>query len=432
MKTLSSTNELHTAYRFLTVISYLLSNLISWKNMISTKKAIELISRGTEEVLIEEELKKKLNSGKKLNIKAGFDPTAPDLHLGHTVLINKLRQFQTLGHQIIFLIGDYTGMIGDPSGKSATRPPLSTEEVQENAKTYQEQIFKILDPDLTKVVFNSSWMDKMDAADLIRLASHHTVARMLERDDFDKRYKSNQPISIHEFLYPLIQGYDSIALDADVELGGTDQKFNLLVGRQLQEVHGKSPQVVITMPILEGLDGNQKMSKSLGNYIGIDEPAKEIFGKIMSISDTLMWRYFELLSFKDLGEIEQYKKQVETGTNPRDIKFDLAEEIITRFHNSKSAQDAKNDFVKRFSNNAIPDVIDEIEIKVSDKGVVFANLLKEIKLVSSTSDAHRMIKQAAVKIDGERVDDGKQILQEGFSAVIQVGKRKFARVKLIA
>jgi tyrosyl-tRNA synthetase len=400
--------------------------------MVSTKKAIELISRGTEEVLIEEELKKKLDSGKRLNIKAGFDPTAPDLHLGHTVLINKLRQFQTLGHQIIFLIGDFTGMIGDPSGKSATRPPLSTEEVKENAKTYQEQIFKILDPDLTKVVFNSSWMNKMNAADLIRLTSHHTVARMLERDDFDKRYKSNQPISIHEFLYPLIQGYDSIALDADVELGGTDQKFNLLVGRQLQEVHGKSPQVVITMPILEGLDGSQKMSKSLGNYIGIDEPAKEMFGKIMSISDTLMWRYFELLSFKDLGEIEQYKKQVETGTNPRDIKFDLAEEIITRFHNSKSAQDAKNDFVKRFSNNAIPDVIDEIEIKVSDKGVVFANLLKEIKLVSSTSDAHRMIKQAAVKIDGKRVDDGKQILQEGFSAVIQVGKRKFARVKLIA
>jgi tyrosyl-tRNA synthetase len=400
--------------------------------MISTKKAIELISRGTEEVLIEEELKKKLDSGKRLNIKAGFDPTAPDLHLGHTVLINKLHQFQMLGHQIIFLIGDFTGMIGDPSGKSATRPPLSAGEVQENAKTYQEQIFKILDPDLTKVVFNSSWMNKMNAADLIRLASHHTVARMLERDDFDKRYKSNQPISIHEFLYPLIQGYDSIALDADVELGGTDQKFNLLVGRQLQEVHGKSPQVVITMPILEGLDGSQKMSKSLGNYIGIDEPAKEMFGKIMSISDTLMWRYFELLSFKDLGEIEQYKKQVETGTNPRDIKFDLAEEIITRFHNSKSAQDAKNDFVKRFSNNAIPDVIDEIEIKVSNKGVVFANLLKEIELVSSTSDAHRMIKQAAVKIDGERVDDGKQILQEGFSAVIQVGKRKFARVKLIA
>ena len=400
--------------------------------MTSTKKAVELISRGVEEVLIGEELKKKLDSGKRLNIKAGFDPTAPDLHLGHTVLINKLRQFQTLGHQIIFLIGDFTGIIGDPSGKNATRPPLSAEEVKENAKTYQEQIFKILDPDLTKVVFNSSWMNKMNAADLIRLASHHTVARMLERDDFDKRYKSNQPISIHEFLYPLIQGYDSVELDVDVELGGTDQKFNLLVGRQLQEVHGKSPQVVITMPILEGLDGNQKMSKSLDNYIGIDEPAKEMFGKIMSISDTLMWRYFELLSFKDLDEIEQYKKQIETGENPRDIKFKLAEEIITRFHDSKSAQDAKNDFVKRFSNNAIPDVIDEIEVKVSDKGVVFANLLKEIKLVGSTSDAHRMIKQAAVKIDGERVEDGKQILQEGFSAVIQVGKRKFARVKLIA
>jgi len=399
--------------------------------MTSTKKAIELISRGTDEVLIEEELKKKLDSGKKLNIKAGFDPTAPDLHLGHTVLINKLRQFQMLDHQIIFLIGDFTGMIGDPSGKSTTRPSLSIEEVKENAKTYQEQIFKILDPDLTKVVFNSSWMDKMNAAELIRLASHHTVARMLERDDFDKRYKSNQPISIHEFLYPLIQGYDSVALDADVELGGTDQKFNLLVGRQLQEAHGKSPQVVVTMPILEGLDGSQKMSKSLGNYIGIDESAKEMFGKIMSISDTLMWRYFELLSFKNLDEIDQYKKQIEKGANPRDIKFELAEEIIARFHDSKSAKDAKNDFVKRFSDNAIPDVIDEMEVRVSREGIVFANLLKEVKLVSSTSDAYRMIKQAAVKIDGERVDDGKQVLKEGFSAVVQVGKRKFARVKLI-
>ena len=398
--------------------------------MTSTKEAIELITRGTEEILVEEELKKKLDSGKKLNVKAGFDPTAPDLHLGHTVLINKLRQFQTLGHNIIFLIGDYTGMIGDPSGKSATRPPLSAEEIKENSKTYEKQIFKILDPDLTTVAFNSSWMNKMNAADLIRLASHHTVARMLERDDFDKRYKSNQAISIHEFLYPLIQGYDSVALDADVELGGTDQKFNLLVGRQLQELHAKSPQVVITMPILEGLDGSQKMSKSLGNYIGVDEPAKEMFGKIMSISDNLMWRYFELLSFKNLEEIEQFKKQVETGTNPRDIKFELAQEIITRFHDLKSAQDAKNDFVKRFSDNAIPDVIDDIEIKVCDKGIVFANLLKETQLVSSTSDAHRMIKQAAVKIDGKQVDDGKQILEAGFSAVIQVGKRKFIRVKL--
>ena len=400
--------------------------------MTSTKEAIELITRGTEEILVEEELKKKLDSGKKLNIKAGYDPTAPDLHLGHTVLINKLRQFQTLGHNIIFLIGDYTGMIGDPSGKSATRPPLSAEEIKENSKTYEKQIFKILDPDLTTVAFNSSWMNKMNAADLIRLASHHTVARMLERDDFDKRYKSNQAISIHEFLYPLIQGYDSVALDADVELGGTDQKFNLLVGRQLQELHAKSPQVVITMPILEGLGGSQKMSKSLSNYIGIDESAKEMFGKIMSISDNLMWRYFELLSFKNLEEIEQFKKQVETGTNPRDIKFELAQEIITRFHDLKSAQDAKNDFVKRFSDNAIPDVIDDIEIKVSNKGIVFANLLKETQLVSSTSDAHRMIKQAAVKIDGKRVDDGKQILEAGFSAVIQVGKRKFIRVKLTA
>ena len=400
--------------------------------MTSTKEAIELITRGTEEILVEEELKKKLDSGKKLNIKAGFDPTAPDLHLGHTVLINKLRQFQMLGHNIIFLIGDYTGMIGDPSGKSATRPPLSAEEIKENSKTYEKQIFKILDPDLTTVAFNSSWMNKMNAADLIRLASHHTVARMLERDDFDKRYKSNQAISIHEFLYPLIQGYDSVALDADVELGGTDQKFNLLVGRQLQELHGKPPQVVITMPILEGLGGSQKMSKSLSNYIGIDESAKEMFGKIMSISDNLMWRYFELLSFKNLEEIEQFKKQVETGTNPRDIKFELAQEIITRFHDLKSAQDAKNDFVKRFSDNAIPDVIDDIEIKVSNKGIVFANLLKETQLVSSTSDAHRMIKQAAVKIDGKRVDDGKQILEAGFSAVIQVGKRKFIRVKLTA
>ena len=400
--------------------------------MTSTKEAIELITRGTEEILVEEELKKNLDSGKKLNVKAGFDPTAPDLHLGHTVLINKLRQFQTLGHNIIFLIGDYTGMIGDPSGKSATRPPLSAEEIKENSKTYEKQIFKILDPDLTTVAFNSSWMNKMNAADLIRLASHHTVARMLERDDFDKRYKSNQAISIHEFLYPLIQGYDSVALDADVELGGTDQKFNLLVGRQLQELHGKPPQVVITMPILEGLGGSQKMSKSLSNYIGIDESAKEMFGKIMSISDNLMWRYFELLSFKNLEEIEQFKKQVETGTNPRDIKFELAQEIITRFHDLKSAQDAKNDFVKRFSDNAIPDVIDDIEIKVCDKGIVFANLLKETQLVSSTSDAHRMIKQAAVKIDGKRVDDGKQILEAGFSAVIQVGKRKFIRVKLTA
>ena len=400
--------------------------------MTSTKKAMELILRGTNEVLIERELKDKLESGKKLNIKAGFDPTAPDLHLGHTVLINKLRQFQVLGHQIIFLIGDFTGMIGDPSGKSATRPSLSIEEVTENAKSYERQIFKILDSDLTRIEFNSSWMNKMNASDLIGLASNHTVARMLERDDFDKRYKSNQPISIHEFLYPIIQGYDSVALDADVELGGTDQKFNLLVGRQLQEIYGKKPQVVITMPILEGLDGNQKMSKSLSNYIGVDESAEEMFGKIMSISDNLMWRYYELLSFKSLEEITRFKKEITEGVNPRDIKFELAMEIVTRFHNVESAKLAKDDFVKRFSNNLIPENIDDFEINVDDHGIVFANLIKELGLVTSTSDAHRMVKQAAVKVDGERFEDSKKILQKGFSAVIQVGKRKFARVKLIS
>ena len=400
--------------------------------MVSTKKATELILRGTDEVLIEDELKDKLTSGKKLNIKAGFDPTAPDLHIGHTVLINKLRQFQELGHQVIFLIGDFTAMIGDPSGKSATRPRLSVEEVSENAKSYEQQIFKILDPDLTKVEFNSRWMKKMNAAELIGLASNHTVARMLERDDFDKRYKSNQSISIHEFLYPIIQGYDSVALDADVELGGTDQKINLLVGRQFQTLHGQSPQVVITMPILEGLDGTQKMSKSLGNYIGIDEPATEMFGKIMSISDVLMWRYYELLSFKDLEEISSYKKDVEKGVNPRDIKFKLAEEIVGRFHDAKLAKIAKDDFVERFSKNAIPENIEQVEIKVDKDGVVFANLIKEAGLVTSTSDAHRMAQQAAIKVDGERFEDTKKILKKGFSAVIQVGKRKFARVKLVS
>ena len=395
------------------------------------KKQLEIIKQGIDEIIGEDDLIEKLKSGKKLTIKVGFDPTAPDLHVGHTVILRKMRQFQDLGHKVIFLIGDFTGKIGDPSGKNKTRPPLTNNEIKANAKTYEDQVLKVLDSDKTTIDFNSRWGDKMSAADMIKLAAQSTVARMIERDDFSKRYKNNQPISIHEFLYPLMQGYDSVELDADVELGGTDQKFNLLVGRQLQEVYGKSPQVVITMPILEGLDGNQKMSKSLGNYIGIDEPAKEIFGKIMSVSDNLMWRYFELLSFKEPNEIDQYKKQIKSGANPRDIKFELAAEIITRFHDAKSAENAKNDFIKRFSNNAIPDVIDEIEIKVGNEGIVFANLLKEIKLVSSTSDAHRMIKQAAVKIDGEGIDDGKQILQEGFCAVIQVGKRKFLRVKLI-
>ena len=398
--------------------------------MTSVNEAMELIARGADEILVKEELKKKLESGKTLNIKAGFDPTAPDLHLGHTVLINKLRQFQLLGHQVIFLIGDFTGMIGDPSGKSATRPPLTREQVKENSESYQQQVFKILDPELTRVEFNSTWMDKMNAADVVRLASNYTVARMLERDDFNKRYKSNQSIAVHEFLYPLVQGYDSVALDADVELGGTDQKFNLLVGRQLQEANGKAPQVVLTMPILEGLDGVQKMSKSLNNYIGIDESPNEMFGKIMSVSDELMWRYFELLSFRPLHEIDSFKKEIEQGANPRDIKFKLAEEIITQFHDGKAAADAQADFINRFSNNAIPDDMPEVEINVGSDGMPLANVLKEAGLVSSTSDGHRMVKQGAVKVDAEKVADSRQILNSGFAAVMQVGKRKFAKVIL--
>ncbi|MCZ6803114.1 MAG: tyrosine--tRNA ligase [Proteobacteria bacterium] len=398
--------------------------------MISVNEAMDLIARGTDEILVKEELKKKLESGKPLRIKAGFDPTAPDLHLGHTVLINKLHQFQELGHEVLFLIGDFTGMIGDPTGKSATRPPLTREEVIENARSYEQQIFKILDSEKTRVMFNSSWMNEMDVSDLIQLAAKHTVARMLERDDFNKRYNNGQPIAIHEFLYPLIQGYDSVAMKADVELGGTDQKFNLLVGRQMQEAYGQKPQVVLTMPILEGLDGVQKMSKSLGNYIGIDEPANEMFGKIMSISDDLMWRYFELLSFRSIDEINGLKQEIEQGANPRDIKFKLAEEIITRFHDSKAAETAQADFINRFSNNAIPDDMPEVDIKVGSEGMPFANVLKEAGLVSSTSDAHRMVKQDAVKIDGARVEDSKQILHVGFAAVLQVGKRKFASVTL--
>lgn len=398
--------------------------------MTSVNEAMELIARGADEILVKEELKKKLESGKTLNIKAGFDPTAPDLHLGHTVLINKLRQFQLLGHQVIFLIGDFTGMIGDPSGKSATRPPLTREQVKKNAESYQEQVFKILDPELTRVEFNSSWMDKMNAADVVRLASNYTVARMLERDDFNKRYKSNQSIAVHEFLYPLVQGYDSVALDADVELGGTDQKFNLLVGRQLQEANGKAPQVVLTMPILEGLDGVQKMSKSLNNYIGIDEAPNEMFGKIMSVSDDLMWRYFELLSFRRMSEIADFKREMEAGKNPRDIKFLLAEEIITRFHSASDAKAAQEDFITRFSKNAIPDDMPEVQYSVGSGGMPLANVLKETGLVASTSDGHRMVKQGAVKIDGEKVEDSRQTLNAGFSGVMQVGKRKFAKIIL--
>lgn len=393
-------------------------------------ESLQQIKRGAEEILVEAELKTKLARGKPLRIKAGFDPTAPDLHLGHTVLINKLRQFQDLGHEVLFLIGDFTGMIGDPTGKSATRPALTPEQVAENAKTYQDQIFKILDPDKTQVMFNSQWMGKMSSAELIQLASRHTVARMLERDDFSKRYKGRQPIAIHEFLYPLIQGYDSVAMKADVELGGTDQKFNLLVGRELQKSFGQEQQVVITMPLLEGLDGVQKMSKSLGNYIGIDEPAEEMFGKLMSISDELMWRYFELLSFRPMSEIAGFKQQIEEGANPRDIKFLLCEEIITRFHDQTAADKAKESFIARFQKGAMPDDMPELELQASEGQLAIGNLLKNADLVKSTSDALRMIKQGAVRIDGERVEDNKLTVAAGTQHVYQVGKRRFARVRV--
>jgi tyrosyl-tRNA synthetase len=374
-------------------------------------------------------LRKKLSQGRPLRVKAGFDPTAPDLHLGHTVLINKLRQFQDLGHEVLFLIGDFTAMIGDPTGKSATRAPLTREDVLDNAKTYEEQIFRILDPQRTPVVFNSSWMGELRATDLVQLAAHHTVARMLERDDFSRRVKSGQPIGIHEFLYPLIQGYDSVALKADIELGGTDQKFNLLVGRQLQEAYGQEPQVVITMPILEGLDGVQKMSKSLGNYIGITDAPEEMFGKIMSISDELMWRYFELLSFRPMSEIDAWRRAVAGGANPRDIKFRLAEELVTRFHDEPAAQRARAGFIARFQQGAIPDEMPHVRLAPREGGPVpIANLLKEADLVKSTSQALRMIDQGAVRVDGERIEDRSLTFQHGTTHVFQVGKRRFARV----
>ncbi|MEJ2316598.1 MAG: tyrosine--tRNA ligase [Gammaproteobacteria bacterium] len=396
----------------------------------STAEALALIARGTDEILIEEELVKKLEKGRPLRIKAGFDPTAPDLHLGHTVLINKLRQFQELGHDIYFLIGDFTGMIGDPTGKNVTRKPLTREQVLENARSYEEQIFKILDKKKTKVVFNSEWMGKMDAADMVQLASSQTVARMLERDDFSKRYKGGQAIAIHEFLYPLIQGYDSVALQSDVELGGTDQKFNLLMGRQLQEQHGQEPQIVITMPILEGLDGVQKMSKSLGNYIGITDAPDEMFGKIMSISDDLMWRYFELLSFRPMQEIDGFRKQVDEGANPRDIKFLLAEEIIARFHDMAAAKKARENFIARFQKGAMPDEMPEKTIASSSEGLPIANVLRDGGLVSSTSEAMRMIKQGAVRIDGNKVTDKSLVCLPGTTHVYQVGKRRFARITI--
>ncbi len=398
--------------------------------MISEKDAMQQIKRGSDEILLEAELQEKISRGKPLRIKAGFDPTAPDLHLGHTVLINKLRQFQDLGHHVMFLIGDFTGMIGDPSGKSATRPPLSPEQIQENAETYQAQVFKILDPDATEICFNSTWHGPKTAADMIRLASRHTVARMLERDDFSKRYKNNQPISIHEFLYPLVQGWDSVEMKADVELGGTDQKFNLLVGRELMKAEGMEPQVILTMPILEGLDGVQKMSKSLDNYIGIEEPPNEMFGKLMSISDELMWRYFELLSFRSMAKIGQFRQDVAAGANPRDIKFLLAEEIITRFHDAAAAESAKQDFIARFARGAMPDEMPEVTLDTEADRLGVAALLKQAGLTASTSESFRMIQQGAVKLDGEKVTDKGLELPRGSVVVAQVGKRKFARITL--
>lgn len=400
--------------------------------MIAVDDALSILSRGTEEILVEEALRKKLAEGRPLRIKTGFDPTAPDLHLGHTVLINKMRQFQGLGHEILFLIGDFTGMIGDPTGKSATRKPLSREEVMDNARTYQEQVFSMLSPDHTRVVFNSAWMGEMQAADLIQLAARHTVARMLERDDFSKRFKSGQPISIHEFLYPLVQGYDSVALRADVELGGTDQKFNLLVGRQLQAAYGQEPQVVITMPILEGLDGVQKMSKSLGNYIGITEPPDQMFGKLMSISDELMWRYLELLSDVPLEEIGTWRRSVAEGVNPRDIKFRLGEEMVTRFHGQAAATRAKGHFIARFQQGAIPENIPDIKVASWAEGLVITNLLKEAGLVKSTSEAMRLIDQGGVRLDGQQVEDKGLRIGLGASCLVQVGKRRFARVTLVS
>ncbi|GAA0859698.1 tyrosine--tRNA ligase [Aliiglaciecola litoralis] len=399
--------------------------------MSNWQDAIREIKRGADEILIEEELIAKLKLGKPLKIKAGFDPTAPDLHLGHTVLINKLRAFQSLGHEVIFLIGDFTGMIGDPTGKNVTRKPLSREDIIANAETYKEQVFKILDPAKTTVRFNSEWMDQLGAAGLIKLAARQTVARMLERDDFKKRYNNGQAIAIHEFLYPLVQGWDSVALNADVELGGTDQRFNLLMGRELQKAEGQSQQTVLMMPLLEGLDGVQKMSKSLGNYIGITDAPNEMFGKVMSISDELMWRYYELLSFKPIEQIASYKQAIAQGSNPRDTKIELAKELIARFHSEDAAEAAHQDFIQRFQKNAIPDDIPEVSLTCEDAFLPIANLLKEADLVGSTSEAMRMIKQGAVKIDGEKVVDTRYQVPQNTTAVFQVGKRKFAKVTVI-
>jgi tyrosyl-tRNA synthetase len=398
--------------------------------MTSIKEQIAELSRGTDEILPEGGLEAKLKLGRPLNIKVGFDPTAPDLHVGHTVIINKMRQFQEYGHNVVFLIGDFTGMIGDPSGRNATRPPLTREQIEENATTYKEQVFKILDPEKTIVDFNSRWLTELGSPGLIKLASRYTVARMLERDDFSKRFASGQSISVHEFLYPLAQAYDSVALKTDVEMGGTDQKFNLLVGRHIQQSYEVEPQIVITLPLLEGLDGVQKMSKSYGNYIGITDPAGEMFGKVMSISDELMWRYFELLSFRPLSEIEGLKKAVDDGQNPRDVKFELAMELVARFHDDGAAEAAKAEFIARFQKGAMPDHIEEVSVACPDGKLGIAHLLKDAGLVSSTSEAFRMIKQGAVRVDGERIEDRGLEVDAGSCHVYQVGKRKFARVQL--
>lgn len=399
---------------------------------VSVEKALAELSRGVEEILPGEDLVNLLKEDRPLRIKAGFDPTAPDLHLGHTVLLNKLRQFQELGHEVLFLIGDFTGMIGDPTGKSATRPPLTRDQVAANARTYEEQIYKILDPSRTTVMFNSSWMGEMSAADLVALAAKHTVARMLERDDFSKRYREGKAIAIHEFLYPLIQGYDSVAMRADVELGGTDQKFNLLVGRELQKGYGQNPQVIMTLPILEGLDGVQKMSKSLNNYIGITDPADEMFGKVMSISDDLMWRYYELLSFRALADIETLRREIVEGANPRDAKMALAEEIVDRFHGAGVGAESLRAFVDRFARGKLPDDLPEYEIAVGEEGMPVANVLKEAGLVTSTSEALRLIRQRAVRFDGDREENERRVIfASAESVAVQVGKRKAARLWLV-
>ncbi|MFK8078463.1 MAG: tyrosine--tRNA ligase [Granulosicoccus sp.] len=398
---------------------------------VDVDEQMALLRRGADEILLESELRDRIKAGKPLRIKAGFDPTAPDLHLGHTVLLNKMRQFQQLGHQVIFLIGDFTGRIGDPSGRNVTRPALDDEAILENAQTYKEQVYKILDPELTEVRFNAEWFGPMSASDLIRLASRQTLARMLERDDFSKRYKEQQPIALHEFLYPMVQGYDSVALECDVELGGTDQKFNLLMGRELQKGNGQKPQIVLTMPLLEGLDGVQKMSKSLNNYVGVDDEPNDMFGKLMSIPDSIMWRYFELLSVKSNQDIEKLKQAAEEGMNPRDIKYELGLEIVETYHGASAAVAAKDAFIQRFRQGQLPEDLETIEISVGDEGRAIANVLVDAKLTSGTSESHRMIKQGAVRIDGEKIEDGRQSLLAGETIVMQVGKRKVAKVSLV-